>query len=140
MKKWLKYTLGILLTLIALAAVGLAGYKTGRMQSVSLIRKEFLANAPAMQNLPNHNQGPQGNAPMPERRDEMKQHGNRGFEHKRGGFSIFPAFFGLIQALILGAVVWLGYQIAQRSGWKLVREPLAHKTQSAESKEENISE
>ncbi len=35
MKKWITYTIGILLTLVVLAAVGGAGYRMGLMQGAS---------------------------------------------------------------------------------------------------------
>ena len=43
-RKWLTYTVGILLTLVVLAAVGGAGFRIGMMQNASFARPSFAHN------------------------------------------------------------------------------------------------
>lgn len=110
-KKWLTYTLGILLTLIVLAAVGGAGYRIGMMQTASPQRT---------MNLTGPGFGPhfEGNPHlMP-----GNHFGNdRNFEFRHGGFSMFPFLFGLIHLATLGLLVWFGYKLVQKSGWRFIR-------------------
>jgi hypothetical protein len=57
-RKWLTYTLGALITLIVLGAVGLAGFRIGMMQTAPrVIRPSF---APNFNNMPNFPQGRPG--------------------------------------------------------------------------------
>jgi len=42
-----------------------------------------------------------------------------GFGRGRGGF--FSPLFGLIHLVILGALIWLGYKYAVKSGWRITR-------------------
>jgi hypothetical protein len=133
-RKWLTYTLGALLTLLVLAAVGVAGFRVGMIQNASFTRPAFAHNfdrAPqAMQDNPRDNSGNQG------QQDNSKNNGgpqampgnpqNRGFDNhdngrgfdRRGGGMRFP-FFGLIHLAVLALVVWIVYKLVKNSGWKL---------------------
>lgn len=123
--KWLNYTLGVLLTLIVLTAVAGAGFRAGMTQNVSIAqlkngaRPSFADNDfsksmrdEALQNDKN------GFAQQDLRMQGMV--GERGdFDRRDGGFSFISPIFGLIQLLVLGALVWIGYTFVKRSGWRL---------------------
>lgn len=112
-KKWLTYTLGIVLTVIVLAAVGGAGFRMGVIQSASFANLTDGQSARA----PFFAHGMDGNF------DQMER-GNmsRGFDHgrgrDRGGFS---PIFGLLHLIVVGALGWFGYKLIKNSGWKLVK-------------------
>lgn len=152
-KKWLNYTLGILFTLIALTAIGVAGFRIGMMQQVPFARMGN-GNGPMMQGVnprannnniyPNDNTagndnngkdnfggGPQFMQGNPHSND----FNNRGFDRGRGGMSIFGGLFGLIHIAILALLLWFGYKLVQKSGWKLVRVQAASATTEAPSVE-----
>jgi hypothetical protein len=159
-KKWLTYTVGILLTLVVLAAVAGAGIRFGMMQNASFARPAFAHNfdgAPqARQGLPQNNDGnqsTQGNPQAMQRnfRDNggpqaMQGQGfdNRGGD-RRGGMPFFPPIFGLIHLVVLGLLIWLGYKLVKNSGWRLTRvaaspAPVANETSSMEVEEKKESE
>jgi len=138
-KKWLTYTFGVLFTLIALAVVGLAGFRIGMMQSSSFARIHRVAGQPFRFNFGNGRQMPQGNIP---KNDDGQPNGNnnfngspfnmqrnplgnsfvhRGFDNRHIGFHIFPSFFGLIEVAILALAILGAYKLIQSSGWRLVR-------------------
>jgi len=114
-KKWLTYTLGIVLTLIVLAAVGGAGFRMGVMQSVSFanIKDGTTAQFHSFDN----SHGMAGDFSQMERGNM-----SRGFDHgrgrDRGGFS---PIFGLLRLIVVGALAWFGYKLIKNSGWKLVK-------------------
>jgi hypothetical protein len=127
-KKWLTYTAGILLTLIVLAAVGGAGFRIGMMQNASFARPSFahnLGGGPQVMMQGNFqdnrgNQAMQGN--FQDNRGPQAMQGNfqnRGFDNRRGGMSFFPPIFGLIRLVVLGLLIWLGYKLVKKSGWRL---------------------
>jgi len=153
-KKWLTYTLGILLTLVVLAAVGGAGFRIGMMQKNpsftraademgrSPFTNEFDGEHPqALQGNPREgNNGGfedrQGNRPN-------QSFGNRGND-RRGGMPFFPPIFGIIRLVVLGLLIWIGYKLVQKSGWRLTRvaaspaptpSPSGNETPSAEVEE-----
>jgi hypothetical protein len=160
-KKWLTYTLGALLTLVVLAVVGVAGFRIGMMQNVSLVRPTFAHNfdrAPQlMQGNPQskgEGQFTEGNFPDNGERQGMEggfqSFGNRGndraFDRRDGGMR-FPPFFGLIHLAVLALLLWLGYKLVKKSGWRLTRvqatsatAPAENPTPSAEIKEKKESE
>lgn len=120
-RKWLTYTLGTLLTLIVLAAVGGAGFRIGMMQNVSAMtgRPAFAHNfdgdfQPPMQgNHPNDGNSKNG---------QMNPHQDNFRGNDRGGDPrFFSPIFGLIRLAALAALLWLGYKFVQKSGWKLTR-------------------
>lgn len=138
-KKWLTYTLGILLTLVVLAAVGGFGFRMGVMQSASFanLTDGQSAQAPFFA----HGQGMDGDF-------NQMEHGNsshrfdRGRGRDRGGFS---PIFGLIRLVVLGALAWLGYKLVKNSGWRLSRvaatpAPARNETPSVEVEEKKESE
>jgi hypothetical protein len=114
-KKWLTYTLGIVLTLIVLAAVGGAGFRMGVMQSASFanLTDGSVAKFHSFDNV----HGMDGDF---SRMDGSNS--SRGFDRGRGDDrSGFSPIFGLIRLLVLGALVWFGYKLIKNSGWKLVK-------------------
>lgn len=119
-KKWLTYTVGILLTLIVLAAVGGIAFRIGAMQNNSFIHPMMNGAGPALERgfgsgqMPNfHQQGFEG-----------RDFHERGFDRGgRGGF-ISP-IFGLIKLAVLGALLWFGFKFVKNSGWRLTRDAVA---------------
>lgn len=120
-KKWLTYTLGTLLTLIVLAAVGGVGFRIGMMQNVSAMtgRPAFAHNfdgdfQPPMQGNRQNDGNPKSG--------QMNPHQDNFRGNDRGGGSrFFSPIFGLIRLAALAALLWLGYKFVQKSGWKLTR-------------------
>jgi len=121
-RKWLTYTLGIVLILIALTVVGMAGFRAGMMQNgVPFARmhnnpafaQHYDNNGPMMQGNNSNNNGnnnPHGN-----------DFGNRHDNGRRGGISMLGGLFGLIHIAVLGLLVWFGYKYVQKSGWRFVK-------------------
>lgn len=113
-KKWFTYTLGILLTLIVLAVVGGVAFRIGAAQNSEFVHPMMNNAGPAFSHgfdMPGgnfHDQGFGG----------MGSHG-RGFD--RGGRSFFSPIFGLIRLAVLGLLLWGGYKLIQKSGWRLTR-------------------
>ena len=116
-KKWLTYTLGILLTLIILAAVGAIGFRIGAAQNNSFVHPMMNGSAPTFGHgfdggqMPNFHQ----------RGFEGRDFHGRGFDRGgRGGF-ISP-IFGLIKLAVLSALLWFGFRFIKNSGWRLTRD------------------
>jgi len=145
-RKWLTYTLGTLLTLVVLAAVGGAGFRIGMMQNASFARPAFAHNfdggRQAMQgNLPD-NGGPQSMQGNPHDNGWTQMQGNsqnRGFDNRgnnrgddrRGdGMGFFSPIFGLIHLAMLGLLLWLGYKYVKKSGWRISRVQVEEKKES----------
>jgi hypothetical protein len=126
-KKWLTYTLGILLTLVILAAVGGVGFRIGVMQNVSFTRAvDGMERSPFAHNFDDgHHQTMQGNPHDDGFQDRQGYHHNQDFDHRgnnhRGGVSFFPFIFGLIHLVVFGVLLWIGYKLVQKSGWRLTR-------------------
>jgi|GEM_PF-1080769 len=121
-KKWLTYTLGILLTLIVLVGVGGAGFRVGMMQSASLAN---LTNGQSAQSpFFHHSQGMDGNfvhgQGMIDGNYSHMDRGNMSHGFDRGGRGGSP-LFGLLHLLVLGVLAWFGYKLVKNSGWKLVK-------------------
>ena len=119
MKKWITYALGILLTLVVLAGVGLAGYRMGLMQGASGAR--IVSGRPPEPGRPpilekRFNEGGPGFA-----WDIGPGRFAQGHEHARGGRHLRFPFFGLVHLLVIGLLIWLGYAIYKNSGWQFVR-------------------
>ncbi len=137
-KKWITYTLVVLFTLVALTAVGVAGFRIGMTQSASFASLKAGFNHRQF----NGNDGQNGfvhppvNGPMQNFGHNFQQRGfddrgfGRGFDRGgRGGF--FPPIFGLIHIALLGLLLWFGYKLVKNSGWRLVKvtaEPVAAAT------------
>jgi hypothetical protein len=132
-RKWLTYTLGILLALAVLAVVGAVGFRIGTMQNASFAHPSFTQNFDSgPESMPTSFQ----NGGMPERmqknfHDDGGPQGmqanphnqgfdNRGFD-RRGGRSFFPPIFGLIHLALLGLLLWVVYKLVKNSGWRLTR-------------------
>ncbi len=109
------YTLGIVLTLIVLAAVGGAGFRMGVMQSASFAN--LTDGSVAKFHSFDNNHGMDGDFSRMD--GGNSSHGfDRGRGGDRGGFS---PIFGLLRLVVLGALVWVGYKLIKNSGWKLVK-------------------
>ena len=113
-KKWITYTLGIVLTLIVLAAVGATGFRMGVMQSASFANLTDGQSARA----PFFAHGMDGDFSRMDRGEF-----SHGFDRGRGrdGGRFFSPIFGLIHIAIFGALAWFGYKLIKNSGWKLVK-------------------
>jgi len=121
-KKWLTYTLGILLTLIVLAAVAGAGFRVGMMQNTSFTRPSFAHNfdgAPQVIQGGFHDNG--GSQAMQGNSQNKGFDNNRGGDRRGGGISFFSPIFGLIRIVVLGLLLWIGYKFVKKSGWRLSR-------------------
>ena len=142
-KKWLNYTLGILLTFVVLAVVAGAGVKVGAMQSASMMRPAFAhnfdGNTRAMHgdqqangNVPSLQGNSQNNDGAPSMQGNFHDNGgqqqsmqgnsrNKGFGNDRGGSNFRSPFFGLVHMALLGLLGWAGYTYVKKSGWRLTR-------------------
>jgi hypothetical protein len=169
-KKWLTYTLGILLTIVVLAAVGGAGFRIGMMQNTSFARAPFAHNfvgvsQPMQGNLQDNsgphqptqgdsqnnsgNQSAQGNDnPQPMQRNlpnngrPQGMPGNARFQgfDDHGNMPFFPHIFGLIHLAVLGLLVWLGYKFVKNSGWRIVRVATSPAPSTAETSSVEVEE
>ena len=129
-KKWLTYTLGILLTLIVLTAVGGAAFRIGMTQSASFANLTDGQTARA----PFFAHGMDGDFSRMDRGEF-----SHGFDRGRGrdGGRFFSPIFGLIHIAIFGALAWFGYKLIKNSGWKLVK---VNASEAAAPAEETSSE
>lgn len=115
-KKWLTYTLGVLLTLVVLAVVGGIGFRVGMMKSASFanLTEGQTAQSPFFA----HGHGMDGDFSRMDRGDFS--HGfDRGHGNDRGGFR--SPLFGLFHLIIVGGLAFFGYKLIKNSGWKLVK-------------------
>ena len=157
-RKWLTYTLGILLTLVVLAVVGGAGFRIGMTQNASFARPSFardFANMPkpmqenfqgngnphTMQQDFRDNGGPQ----TMQRNPQNRGFDNMGRDRRDGGISFRSPIFGLIHLIVLGLLLWVGYKFVKNSGWRLTRAqaspaPAASETPNVEIEEKKASE
>jgi hypothetical protein len=141
-KKWLNYTLSILLTLIVLTAVAGVGFRTGVAQSTTLTRAMNGARpAFAHEDRGSMSQATlsnfHGNDKPQMMHDDFQQQTstNSGFDRRDGGFSFLSPVFGLIRLVVLGLLVWLGYTFVKKSGWKLSRVQAAAPTPASPTEE-----
>lgn len=141
-RKWLTYTLGILLTLVVLAGVGMAGFRMGVMQSAKLARN---ADGTTAQIQPfghlrgfenKFNNQPGANPRMMQGFDQggfgRGEFGRGGFERGRGGRHFFSPFFSLIHIALLGLLLWFGFKLVKNSGWRLTRASAASEAPKVE--------
>ena len=144
-KKWFKYALGILFTLVVLAVVGGAGFRIGMTQNASFRRAtDGMGPVPLAHNFDgerpqsmqgNPHQGTDGFQDI--QGNPHKQGFNNRGNDRRGGMSFFPPIFGLIRLAVLGLLLWIGYKLVLKSGWRLTRvaassAPMTSETPSAE--------
>lgn len=125
-KKWLNYTLGVLITLIVLAGVAGAGFRAGMMQNPPMARVMNGMYPPLAHDnfdkLSQQTQGDfRGDKGQTMRNDFQGQAPRDGRELDfRGGGYRFPfPIFGLVQLAVLGLVVWVIYKLVKKSGWRL---------------------
>lgn len=147
-KKWGTYLLGTLLTLIALAVVGVAGFRIGIMQNAAFPQMGFGERPAFNQNVDKNDTSVQG--VDPNRRDNPGSNpwGNgfnpRGFDRGHRGMPMMGGLFGLIHFAILALLLWFGYKFIKNSGWRLVRiqneTPSTEPTATTRVEEEKESE
>ena len=113
-KKWLTYTLGVLLTLVVLVAVGGAGFRLGLMKSASFANLTDGQSAQA----PFFHHGMDGDFSSMDRGD-FSHGSDRGRGGDRGGFR--SPIFGLFHLIVVGVLAFFGYKLIKNSGWKLVK-------------------
>jgi len=120
MKKVLLTLLTIVVVLGLFAATGYAGYRIGLMRGA-----QITANGAT----PNQQIRPFGNLDrrgMPNFGNDFGRGGPRGFG-MRGfpmmgtGFGIFSMFGFLARIAVFALVIWFGYWLFARSGWRLTR-------------------
>jgi hypothetical protein len=150
-KKWLTYSLGILLTLIVLTAVGAAGFRVGMMQSTSFSHPTFSRNFETMPQAMQEN-FQRGSSPHAMQGSfERQEWDSRSNDRRDGGINFFSPIFGLIRLAVLGLLLWLGYKYIKNSGWRLTRaqavaapitpaSPSTEVENAKEVKEENTAE
>jgi hypothetical protein len=151
-KKWLNYTLSILLTLVVLTLVAGAGFRAGMIQNISSLRDANGARLSFAHDVRDTSRGmkgalqdgvnPQSNS-LPQDFQRQMTGMDRGFDRRDGGF---PAF-RLIPLIVLGLLVWLGYVLVKKNGWQLsfskvtsTPAPAAVETSSVEVEEKKESE
>ena len=123
-KKWLWWTLTILLTLVVLAAVAFAGFRFGAMYSTTLTAEGTSAFA--------FHHGHDFSGGMTNEGFGMMRGSDRGHGFGgRGGFGFFGPLFGLLQLAVFGGLVWLAFSLIKRSGWRLVNVNSAQATEPA---------
>jgi hypothetical protein len=160
-RKWLTYTLSILLTLAVLAIVGGAGFRIGMMQNTSFTHPPFTRNfdgerqpmpwsfqnggmpQPMQENFHN-NGGPQAMQGNPHNQGFDKRGDNRGGDRRGSFLPFFAPIFGLIHLLLLGLLLWVVYKLVKNSVWRLTRvaaspAPAASETSSVEVEEKKES-
>jgi hypothetical protein len=131
-RKWLWWTLTIVLTLVVLGFTGLAGYRVGLMQGASVARTALKSRsaddkaATDQQQMPPQMRGFEGKD-FPDFHGQNLGPGQRFDGRKfdrfggRGGFSFFSPLFGLLRLAVLALLIWLGYKYVKNSGWRLTR-------------------
>ncbi|MFN8401579.1 MAG: hypothetical protein U0X74_16320 [Anaerolineales bacterium] len=118
-KKWLWWTLTILLTLVVIAGVGFAGFRFGAMHSAALTANGTSTFA--------FHHGHDFSGGMTNESFGMMHGSERGHNSdrghgfgSRGGFGFFGPLFGLLQLAVFGGLIWLAFSLVKRSGWRLV--------------------
>ncbi len=120
--KWIWWTLTILLTLVILIGVGGAGFRMGAMQGANISQNAngaapFFGHAQRMDGNFNDKRG---NPHLQGFDHPQMREFDRGFNRGmgRGGFS---PLFGFVHLAFLGLLLWAGYKLLQKSGWRLTR-------------------
>ena len=129
-RKWIWWTLVVILTLVALTAAGFAGYRVGYMRGLAANpnAKDFVAGPfwhgqGHMQNL-DKNFDQRGPVPAQEFGGrQFDRFGGRNFDRfgGRGGFAFLAPLFGLVRLAVLAVLIWFGYKLVKNSGWRLTR-------------------
>jgi len=128
-KKWLKYTAGILLILVFLAVVGATGLLIGKGKNLSFLkvmhgteRSSFMEKhgGEDKQTMKKNQQQDDGGFQGMQGRPHDRGFDNRG-NNRHDGRDFFPPLFGLFRLAVLGLLIWVGYTLFQKSGWRLTR-------------------
>jgi hypothetical protein len=121
-RKWIWWTLVVILTLVALTAAGFAGYRVGYMRGLAANpnAKDFMAgpfwHGPGhMQNL-EKDSDQRGFGPA-------QEFGGKQFDRFGGRERFGSPLAGLVGLIVLGLIIWLGYKLvkgmAGKQGWQL---------------------
>lgn len=141
-KKWLWWTLTLLATLIVLAVVGGTGYRMGMVQGVQIAQNADGTNAQPpyafhmrgfdgdFKDKPGKNKSFGYDRGQGYLKDKPGKHPSFGYDRGRGfdrfeggrGGKFFSAIFGLLHLAVLGLLIWGGYTLFKKSGWKFVKE------------------
>ena len=131
-RKWLWWTLAIILTLVVLGFTGMAGYRVGLMQGAR-VAQTALQNENAdgkattdQWQMPPHMRGFDGNDFRNFRSQDFgrgQDFNGRNFDrfNGRGGFPFLAQLFGLVRLAVLAVLIWFGYKLVKNSGWRLTR-------------------
>lgn len=111
-RKWIWWTLAVILSLIVLAGVGFIGFTVGATHG-----SQFTMNNPHF--MPAHGQG-FTNGRMHDGFGMQDYGHGRGFDGRAGfPFFAFP-LFGLLRLVFWVGVIWLAVVLIKRSGWRIV--------------------
>jgi hypothetical protein len=121
-RKWIWWTLAVILTLVALAAAGFGGYRVGYVRGLAanpnakgFVAGPFWHEQGRMQNL-DKNFDQRGSA-------HMQAFGGRQLDRFGGRGHFASPLAGLAGLLVLGLVIWLVYKLVKgmtgKQGWQL---------------------
>ena len=127
--KWVRWTITTLLTLIVLTGVGVAGFRVGVAQGANLTANGAMLmfqhsrgfDGSMMDGNSNMRGSGHGHDFNGQTSEQGHNFGGRNFSRGRDGFSFFSPLFGLLRLAVLGGLVWLGYTLVKRSGWRVVK-------------------
>jgi hypothetical protein len=139
-RKWLTYTLGTLLTLIALGVVGMAGFRIGMMQTGGFPRMGIAERPGFDQNVDKNAPNAQAFNPNGNNNPRDNDFSSHGFDRRHPGMPMPGGLFGLIHIAILALLLWFGYKLIQNSGWRFVRVQNNAPATSVEVEEKKESE
>ena len=135
-RKWLWWTLTIVLTLVVLGFTGLAGYRVGFVQGASSARTALRirntdGKTETEQPVPLYLRGPEGKEFRNFRGPNFgweQSFAGRNFKHFDGrvgfpflGLPFLIPLFGLARLAVLALFIWMGYKLIKNSGWQLTR-------------------
>ncbi len=117
MKKWIGFTLGVVLTLGALAAVGWAGYHVGFAQGARSVAQNTRDRPQEFPRPPGFDKDFNRTGP------DFSEKGFdfHGFDRRHRGIPSFLPIRGLVRATVLGLLLLSVYVIYRKSGWQFVR-------------------
>ncbi len=136
-RKWLTYTLGILLTLAVLAVVGAVGFRLGTMQNASFtsVFRKILTVDPSpcrgtsktMTCLCECKRTSTKTVDIKACKETLTTRDSTSAEIiaavtvLAAAYPSFAPIFGLIHLALLGLLIWVVYKLVKNSGWRLTR-------------------
>lgn len=126
--KWVRWIITTLLTVIVLAGVGFAGFRVGVAQAANLTADGAMlmfqhsrgGDGSMMDGNSNMRSSGHGHSFKGQTSEQGHDFSGRNSSRGRDGFSFFSPLFGLLRLAVLGGLVWLGYTLVKRSGWRVV--------------------